>query len=144
MPLPLPLIGALATAAGAATLGIAAVELNEYKKLSDYMKTDEYKKELTMKKAYYNGPLRRQEGTPAGQGGERRYNENTVDQYENAVDRFVNGQFETKEQKDAARTEMMLLERQLPDPVAKEAYRRVLKDRRGTGDLSYNNDKNGV
>jgi len=44
MPLPLPLIGALATAAGAATLGIAAVELNEYKKLSDYMKTDEYKK----------------------------------------------------------------------------------------------------
>jgi len=103
------------------------------------------KKEIKkMTKAYYNGPLRRQEGTPAGQGGERRYNENTVDQYENAVDRFVNGQFETKEEKDAARTEMMLLERQLPDPVAKEAYRRVLKDRRGTGDLSYNNDKNGV
>ena len=97
-----------------------------------------------MTKAYYNGPLRRQEGTPAGQGGERRYNENTVDQYENAVDRYVNGRFETKEEQDAAVTEMKVLESQLPDSVAREAYRRVLKTKRGTGDLSYNNDKDRV
>lgn len=97
-----------------------------------------------MTKAYYNGPLRRQEGTPAGQGGERRYNENTVDQYENAVDRFVNGQFETKEEQDAAEIKMRLLEKELPDSVAREAYRRVLKTRRGTGDLSYNDASNGV
>lgn len=97
-----------------------------------------------MTKAYYNGPLRRQEGTPAGQGGERRYNQNTVDQYASAVDEVVNGRFETLEEKNAAEQKMNMLAKELPPSVAKRIRTEAIKNRRGTGDLSYNDTRKGV